>query len=84
MDKSSKKLKMKSKKHGDKLKWKHNEIKMKTQIFLQKSLGYSKRWLKREVDSNTGLCQETPNIPNKQPKLTSKGTRKRTANKIQN
>ena len=44
-------------------------------------MGYSKRNYKKEVYSDTNLPQET-NISNKQPNLTTKGTRKR-VNKTQ-
>ena len=46
-------------------------------------MGYSKSSSKREVQSNTGLPQETRNISNKQPKLPSKRIRKRITNKTQ-
>ena len=41
----------------------------------QKSMGHSKSSSKREVHGNISLPQEKRK-PNKQPKLTSKGTRK--------
>ena len=41
----------------------------------------SKNNVKREVDSNTSLPQETRKAPNKQPNLTPKATRKRKTKK---
>ena len=45
---------------------------------VQKFLGCSKSNSKREVYINTGLPQGARKISNKQPKVTSKGARKRT------
>ena len=52
----------------DKWQWKHDN---------SKPMGHSKSSFKKEVYSNTSLPQETRKIPNKQPKLTAKTTRKR-------
>ena len=45
-------------------------------------MGHSKNSSKREVYRDTSLPQERIKIPDKQPNLTPKGTRKRNANKI--
>ena len=45
-------------------------------------MGHSKCSSKREVYSNTSLPQDTRKISNEQPNLTTKGTRKRKANKL--
>ena len=44
-------------------------------------MGHRKSSSKREVYSDTSLPQEAGKISNKQPKLTSKATRERRANK---
>ena len=51
---------------------------------MPKFVGYSKSDSMREVYSNSGLPQQTRNIPNRQPKSTSKCTGKRRTNKAQN
>ena len=58
----------------NKWQWKHNE---------PKPMGCSKSSSKREVYSNTILPQETRNISNKQPNLTTKVIRERRTKKLQ-
>lgn len=56
--------------HGDKWKQKHNSPKF---------LGHSKSGSKREAHNNIGLLPETRITSNKQFKLTTRETRKRTS-----
>ena len=65
---SLKKSKRKLKIPRDNWKWKHNYL---------KPVGHSKSSSKSKAYHNTIAIQKTRKIPNKQPKLTAKTTRKR-------
>ena len=72
-------------------KWRLNNMLLKNQWITEeikedddlKPMGHSKISSKRDVYSDTNISQETRKISNKQPNLTSKGTRERRKNKTE-